>query len=82
MEWWRWAAGAVQLVLLLVLVLLWFDTLRDRRGWNSRRAMRSAAILSPIVPIGVAAVLLTPLWIGLILIAIPALVVLVLALAS
>lgn len=82
MEWWRWAAAGVQALLLIVLVLLYFDNLRDKVGWSLRRAARRAALSAVIIPIGVIAVLLVPLWVGLILIAVPAAVVGVMALAS
>ncbi len=82
MEWWRWTAAGVQALLLLVLVLLWYDTLRDRRGWSIHRATRRAAVGAVIIPIGVVAVLLVPLWVGLILIAVPAIAVGAMALAS
>ncbi len=82
MDWWQWAAATVEAVLLLILVLLWYDTLRERPGWTVRRATRAAAISAVGVPIGFVVVLLVPLWIGLILLAIPALAVAAMALAS
>ncbi|GGM05469.1 hypothetical protein GCM10011594_27130 [Nakamurella endophytica] len=81
-EWWRWVAAAVQAVLLLVLVLLWWDTLRDRRGWTSGRAARTAAAGSVVIPVGVVPVLLTPPVVVLVLLAVPAVAVAVMALAS
>lgn len=82
MTWWHWVAAAVEAVLLLVLVLLWYDNLRERPGWTMRRATRVAAISAIGVPIGFVVVLLVPLWVGLILVAIPALAVAAMALAS
>lgn len=82
MMWWRWAAAAVEAVLLLVLVLLWYDTLRERPGWTIARATRAAALAAIGVPAGFVVVLLVPLWVGLILVAIPALAVVAMALAS
>ena len=83
MEWWRWVAASIEALLLLVLVLLWYDDLREKPGWTSFRAGRAAAIaLVCPFPIGFAIVLLVPLWLGLILIAIPAITVAALALAS
>lgn len=82
MQWWRWVASAVEAVLLVILLLLWFDTLKEKPSWSIARAARPPAIGAIAVPIGFLLVLLMPLWIGLILIAIPAFAVLVMALAS
>ena len=81
MDGWHWLAAAVEGLLLIVLVLLRYDTLRDRRS-TMARATRSAMKWSIAVPVGILAVLLVPLWVALILIAIPALAVGVMALAS
>ena len=78
----HWVAAGVEALLLIVLVLLRYDTLRDRVGWTMARATRSAGKLSVVIPIGFVVVLLVPLWLGLILIAIPAVAVGVMALAS
>lgn len=82
MQWWRWVAAAVEAVLLVILLLLWFDTLKEKPGWSVGRAARPPAIGAIAIPIGFLLVLLTPLWIGLILIAVPAIAVLTMALAS
>ncbi len=82
MRWWQWAAATVEGVLLLVLLLLWFDSLRDRAGWTNSRAAARAASGAVVVPAGFIAVLLVPLWLGLILIAVPAIAVGVMAMAS
>lgn len=82
MDGWHWVAAGVEAGLLLVLVLLRFDTLRDRPGATIRRSSRSALGLAVIIPVGFVLVLLVPLWLGLILIAVPATVVGVMALAS
>ncbi|MGI8417830.1 MAG: hypothetical protein ACR2P2_16835 [Nakamurella sp.] len=82
MQWWRWVAAAVEAGLLVVLLLLWFDTLRETPGWSIARAAQRPAIAAIIVPIGFVLVLLLPLWIGLVLIAIPAIAVFAMALAS
>ncbi|MTD17071.1 hypothetical protein GIS00_24345 [Nakamurella sp. YIM 132087] len=82
MEWWRWAAAGVELLLLVVLVLLRFDSLRDRPGWSMARAARRASIWAVLIPIGVAAVLLVPGWAVLVLLAVPALVIGTMAMAS
>ncbi len=79
---WHWVAAAAEALLLVVLVLLRYDTLRDRTGWTMARSTRSAGKLAVIIPIGLVVVLLVPLWLGLILIAIPAVAVGVMALAS
>ncbi|MDQ6659259.1 MAG: hypothetical protein M3Z00_13740 [Actinomycetota bacterium] len=82
MQWWRWLAATVEAALLVVLLLLWFDTLREKPGWTIAKAAQRPAIGSVIVPIGFGLVLLLPLWIGLVLIAIPAIAVGAMALAS
>lgn len=82
MDGWHWVAAAVEALLLIVLVLLRYDTLRDRPGWTLRRATSSASKLAVIIPIGFVLVLLVPLWLGLILVAVPAIAVCVMALAS
>ncbi len=81
-EWWRWVAASVEALLLLVLVLLWYDDLRERPNWTAFRAGRAAALAGLSVPVGFVIVLLVPLWLGLILIAVPAVVVAAMALAS
>lgn len=82
MQWWRWVAAAVEAGLLAILLLLWFDSLRETPGWTAARAAKRPAIASVVLPIGFLLVLLPPLWIGLILIAIPAIAVIAMALAS
>ena len=82
MDGWHWVAAAVEALLLVVLVLLRYDTLRDRKDLTMRQATRSALRLAVVVPIGFVAVLLVPLWLGLILIAVPAIAVGVMALAN
>jgi hypothetical protein len=82
MGWWQWAAAGVEAVLLLVLVLLWYDSLRERNGWSTRRATRAACLASISVPIGFVIVLLVPFWLALVLVAIPALAVATMAMAS
>ncbi len=82
MEWWRWVAAAVEAVLLVILLLLWFDTLRDRPGWSTARAARPPAIGAVAVPAASALVLIVPLWLGLVLIALPAIAVIAMAVAS
>ncbi len=79
MDGWHWLAAAVEGLLLVVLVLLRYDTLRDRPGWTLGRATRSALKWAVIIPVGFVVV---PLWLGLILIAVPAIAVGILALAS
>jgi hypothetical protein len=82
MDGWHWVAAAVEGLLLIVLVLLRYDTLRDRAGWTTRQATRSALKPAVVIPVGFVVVLLVPLWLGLILIAVPAIAVGVMALAS
>lgn len=82
MQWWRWVAAGVEAVLLVVLLLLWFDTLRERPGWTVARAARPPAIGALSIPIGFLLVLLLPWWAGLVLIGVPAIAVAAMALAS
>jgi len=82
MDSWHWLGAAVQGLLLGVLVLLRFDTLREKAGWALHKATRSAAKVAVIIPVGVIAVLLVPLWLGLIFIALTAVTVGVMSLAS
>jgi hypothetical protein len=82
MDGWHWFAAAIEALLLIVLVLLRYDTLRDRKNMTLAQATRSALRLSVIVPVGFVAVLFVPLWLGLILIAVPAVAVGAMALAN
>lgn len=82
MESWRVIAALVEALLLVVLVLLWFDNLRERPGWSLGRGARNAGISSIIIPVGIIAVLVSPSWLTLVWLAVPALVVAVMALAS
>ena len=61
---WHWAAAGVVAVLLLILVLLWYDTLRERAGWTTARATRRALPSLLVIPIGFALALFLPLWVG------------------
>lgn len=82
MAWWHYLTASIEAVLLAVLVLLWYDSLRERPGWTLRRASMAALRASIAVPIGFLVVLVMPLWAALILIAIPALAVITMALVS
>ena len=82
MEWWRWLAASVEALLLAVLVLLWYDDLQQNPKWSPARSRKAAWIAAISIPVGFVVVLLVPLWAGLILIAIPAIVVAVMAMAS
>ena len=79
---WHWTAAAILAVLLLVLLLLWYDTLRDRPGWTTARATKHALVGSLVIPVGFVAVLFLPLWMGGVLIAIPLVIIGVMALAD
>ena len=79
MDGWHWVGAAIEAVLLLILVLLFYDDLRDRPGWTVARATKWAALSALVIPLAFLAV---PLWIGGILIAIPLIVILVMAMAS
>lgn len=79
---WHWIAASVLALLLLVLVLLWYDTLRDRPGWSTARATKNAGLSAIIIPVGFAAALLLPLWVGGVLIVIGLVIIGVMALAD
>ncbi|WP_420122033.1 hypothetical protein [Nakamurella sp.] len=79
---WHWAAAALVALLLAVLVLLWYDSLRDRAGWTLAMATRRALPAALVIPVGFVAALLLPLWIGGILIVVPLVIILVMALAD
>ena len=61
---WHWAAAGVVAVLLLILVLLWYDSLRERAGWSTARATKRALPSLIVIPIGFALALFLPLWVG------------------
>ena len=79
---WHWAAAVIAAVLLLVLVLLWYDRLRDRPGWSTAQATRRALPSLVVVPVGFALALSLPLWVGGVLIVLPLLILGVMALAN
>lgn len=74
--------AAVAAALMLILVLLWHDSLRERRGWRLAQHPKVAAVSLATVPILFVIVVLSPLWLALALIALPALVILILALVG
>ncbi|MEO7126784.1 MAG: hypothetical protein ABI382_13260 [Nakamurella sp.] len=82
MAWWQWTAAAVEAALLTILTLLWLDTLRERRGWQLARHKKLLIIPACSIPVGFLVVLVAPLWLALILIAVPALSIVVMAMAS
>ena len=61
---WHWAAASVVALLLLVLVLLWYDTLRERPELTTGQATVRALPSLMVVPIGFLLVLFLPLWVG------------------
>lgn len=82
MAWWQWTMAIVEAVLLAILTLLWFDTLRERRGWQLAHHKKLLWVPASVIPVAVVTVLVAPLWLALVLIAIPALAIVVMALAS
>ncbi|MEJ7651051.1 MAG: hypothetical protein WKF57_18720 [Nakamurella sp.] len=82
MEWWRWVSAGVVVVLLVILQLLWFDTLRDRPGWSVRRAGARSAVTLVAIPIAIVLVAFSPWWVAAVLIAVPAVAVITMGLAS
>jgi hypothetical protein len=79
---WHWAAAVLAALLLTVLVLLRYDSLRERAGWTLRMASKRALPLALIIPAGFVAALLLPLWVGGILIVAPLIVILIMAMAD
>ncbi len=77
MDGWHWVAASVMAVLLIILILLRYDTYRERKGVTLAQATKRAALLTPIIPIAFVIVLLVPLWLGWILVAAPAAAILV-----
>ena len=77
MDGWHWLAASVTALLVVVLILLRYDTYRERRDLTLGQATRKAALLTPMIPIAFVVVLFVPLWLGWILAAIPAAAVLV-----
>lgn len=82
MEWWRWLATAAWVVLLVLLLLLWFDSLRSRPGWTIRRAVAPVALAALGIPAGALLAVVLPVWAVIALVAVPAVVLAVLASAS
>jgi hypothetical protein len=82
MAWWQWATATLEALLLTILTLLWYDSLRERRGWRLARHKRLLIIPACVIPVGFLIVLASPLWVALILIAVPALAIVVMAMAS
>ena len=82
MDAWHWVGAAIEAVLLTILVLLWYDTLREDPKWTTAQAAKRAAIAAIVIPVGFVAVLILPLWVGAVLIAIPLIDIIVMAMAS
>lgn len=79
---WHWGAAILAALLLTVLVLLRYDSLRDRPGWTLAMATKRALPAALVIPVGFVAALLLPLWVGGILIAAPLVIILVMAMAD
>lgn len=79
---WHWAAAILVALLLAVLVLLWYDALRERPGWSLARATKRAAPATLVIPAGFVGALLLPLWVGGILIVVPLVIIGAMALAG
>ncbi|WP_395729129.1 hypothetical protein [Nakamurella sp.] len=79
---WHWAAAVLAALLLSVLVLLWYDTLRERPGWTLSMATKRALLAAPAIPVGFAAALLLPLWVGGVLILAPLVIIAIMAMAD
>ena len=79
---WHWAAAALSALLLAVLVLLWYDSLRERPGWSLAMATKRALAAALVIPLGFVAALLLPLWVGGILVVVPLVAIGVMAMAD
>lgn len=82
MTWWNWAVAAIEAVLLIILTLLWHDTLRERSTWRLADHRRAIALPLVAIPLIFVVMLLVPLWLALVLLAAPALTIVAMALAS
>ena len=80
---WHWVVASVAAVALIILVLLWYDTLRERPGWTIARATKRAAAGGDRHPGRVSCCRrFLPLWVGAGLIVVPLIVIGVMALAD
>lgn len=79
---WHWAVAVLAALLLGALVLLWYDSLRERPGWTLAMATRRALLAAPVIPVAFVAALLLPLWVGGILVIGPLVAILVMAMAD
>ena len=82
MQWWSWTLATVAALLVAAMVAMRFDTLKDLRTQTTRSALIKVAPLTILIPIAFVAALLTPWWFGLIVVAVPGLVLLTQAAAS
>ena len=80
MVWWRWLDASIATGLVVLLLALRLDTLRERLA--TTEALRRLAPWVVVVPVVFLVVLVVPWWLGLILIAIPAVALLAMAAAS
>jgi multisubunit Na+/H+ antiporter MnhB subunit len=79
MEWWRWAAAAGATVLVLLILALRFDTLKDRRGGTAALAARRLSPWLLLIPVAVLAAVLGPWWLAAAVVAVPAVTLLAMA---
>ena len=79
---WHWAVAVLAAALLGVLVLLWYDSLRERAGWTLAMATKRALLAATVIPVGFVAALLLPLWVGGILVVAPLIAILIMAMAD
>lgn len=79
MEWWRWGGLVAGCVCVLLLLALRFDTLKDRRGSDARRAARRLSPWLGVFPVVVLATVLGPWWLVAAAVGLPALTLLAMA---
>ena len=79
MEWWRWAAAGGATVLVLLLLALRFDTLKDRRGGTAAQAARTLTPWLLVIPLVVLAAILGPWWLVAAVVTLPAVTLLAMA---
>lgn len=82
MGWWQIGLAALTGIVALLLVMLWLDTVRERPNYSTDQSIRVIGIAAIAIPIIVAIVLFTPLWVGIIVAAIILLTLATMAFAS
>ena len=61
---WHWVAATIVAVLLIVFVLLWYDSQRERPELTTRQATKRALLAAIVIPVGFVLSLFLPIWVG------------------